>query len=115
LAKSRQLLGARGILTATIPAAVLERPDSIANLLERAGSLHQSLHSGLFQSLANALTKGFEDGESVVATFTAASDELNTLADLEQWVVALAAARIVEEPSKRQRSGSRGTTSYRKL
>lgn len=99
LAKSRQLLGARGILTATIPAAVLERPDSIANLLERASHIHQSLHSGLFQSLANALTKGVEDGESVVATFAAASDELNTLADPEEWVVALAAARIVEVPS----------------
>jgi hypothetical protein len=99
LARSKQLLGAKGIATATIPAAVLESPDSIADLLERANRLHQGLHSGIFQSLASALTKGIEDGESVVATFTAASDELNTVADSEEWVVALAAAKIVETPS----------------
>jgi hypothetical protein len=99
LARSRQLLGARGIDTATIPAVVLEKPDSIADLLQRVDSLHEGLHAGALESVARALTKGIEDGESVVATFTAASDELNTLADSEGWVVALAAARMVETPS----------------
>ena len=99
LARARQLLGAKGIDTATIPAAVLERPDSIADLLQRVDSLHEGLHAGALQSVGRALTKGIEDGENVVATFTAASDELDTLADSEEWVVALAAARIVEASS----------------
>lgn len=99
LARSRQLLGAKGIATATIPAAVLERPDSVADLLRRADNLHQGLHAGAFQSVARALTKGIEDGESVIATFTTASDELKTLADSEDWIVDLAATKIVEAPT----------------
>ena len=99
LARSRQLLGAKGIDTATIPAAVLEGPDSIADLLQRTNSLHQGLHAGAFQSVARALTKGIEDGESVLATFTTASDELNTLAESEDWIVDLAATKIVEAPT----------------
>jgi hypothetical protein len=99
LAKSKQLLGAKAIATATIPADVLEKTDSIDALLQLVGGLHGALHAGAFESVGRALTKSIEDGESVVATFTAASDELKTLGGSEAWVVALAAARITETPS----------------
>jgi len=100
LARSRQLLEAKGIATETIPAAVLEKPDSIAYLLQRVDRLHEGLHAGAFESVARALTKGIDDAESVVTTFIGASNGLNTLEGSEGWVVALAAARIVEAPSK---------------
>jgi hypothetical protein len=99
LARSRQLLSAKGIATAPIPAAVLERPDSIADLLRRVDSLHEGLRAGVFESVARALTKSIEDGESVVATFTSASAALNLIPDSEAWVVALSAARVIEAPS----------------
>src|SRR5437016_4992055 len=67
LARSKQLLGAKGITTATISAAVLEKPDSIADLLQRVDRLHGELQAGAFESIARALTKSIEDGESVVA------------------------------------------------
>jgi hypothetical protein len=99
LARSKQLLEAREIATATIPADVLERPDSIADVLQGVDCLHEGLHAAAIESIARALTKGIEDAESVIGTFTTASEELNTLADSQKWVVALAAARVAEAPS----------------
>ena len=99
VARSKRLLETKGIATAAIPAVVLDRPESIDELLQRVDSLHEGLHAVAFDSLGRALTKGIEDAGSVIATFTAASRELNTLAGFEKWVIALAAETSAQTPS----------------
>jgi hypothetical protein len=98
LARSKRLLEARGIGAATIPAAVLDRSDAIAGLLQRVDRLHEGLHGAAFESVGRALTKSIEDAAGVVTVFTAASRELRVLANSQEWVVALAAARMAETP-----------------
>lgn len=100
LAKSKQLLEARGIATATISAAVLEKPDLLTSLLQRLDRLHEDLRQGAFESLARALTKGIEDGETVVTMFETASNKVNALADSAEWLLTLVAAKLVEAPNK---------------
>jgi hypothetical protein len=98
LARSKRLLESKGLATAAIPAAVLDRPESIAGLLQGADRLHEGLQAAALESVGRALTKSIEDAASVIAVFTAASRELKVLTNSEKWVVALAAAKSAEAP-----------------
>jgi len=99
LARSKTLLDAKGIGTASIPATVLDTPEVIEGLLQRIDNCQEDLRATAFESVARALTKGTQDAETVVTTFEAASSELATLTDSPKWVIALAAARTAESPS----------------
>src|SRR5262249_61236871 len=99
LARSKRRLEAKGIGAAAIPAAVLDRPDAIAGLLQRVERLHEGLHAAALESIGRALTKSIEDAASVVAVFTAASRGLRGLANSQGWVVALAARKVAEAPA----------------
>jgi hypothetical protein len=105
LARSKQLLESKGIGTATIAAAVLDKPESIAELLQGVASLHEGLHTAAFEAVGRALTKSIEDAEAVIEEFTGASREIDTLAGGETWIAGLAAARVAERPGGAQAVG----------
>lgn len=73
IAESNKLLKKKGIEAASIPADVLDSPDDVKRLIASVESMPVEFRSAALQALAAALTKGLEDGETVLSPFTTAA------------------------------------------
>jgi hypothetical protein len=101
VAKSKQLLAAEGISAAAISAAVLKDPDSLADIIQRVKTFPEMLQTAILDSLAGALTKGFDDAEEVVRIFAGASQAMKGLArvpDNCSWLSPMVAGEIAKNP-----------------
>lgn len=99
--RSKRLLEAQGIETASIPAAVLNEADTIAKLLEQLTSFPEEIRPLALLALGRALTKDLADAEAVAEQFLAAAGVLTELKDEvgdHLWVFNLAAAAIAQQP-----------------
>lgn len=100
VAKSRQLLEEKGISAAPISKDVLEQTEAIEDVLASVEKLPIEFQTAARRSIAMALTKGFEDAETVVETFSTAATKLNDLHDTREnheWVYSLTACEIVDD------------------
>jgi hypothetical protein len=101
LARSKQLLEARGIETASIPAAVLESPEIITELLDRIDAFPIDIRPAAIVALGRALTKDFGDGKAVTDQFAdaaAAIGDLEAEAREHPWIYKLAAELVANSP-----------------
>jgi hypothetical protein len=103
LARSKQLLEARGMDTASIPAAVLESPEIIEELLGRIDTFPIEIQPAAITALGRALTKDFGDAKAVTDQF---SDATAAIGDLEAegvdhpWIYKLAVALVADSPGE---------------
>lgn len=81
IAASKEFLESKGIATASIPSTVLENPDAITRIIEIVESCPCEFHEPAFVAVGSALTKGFEDADTVVGAFRVAAEELSELDD----------------------------------
>jgi hypothetical protein len=101
LARSKQLLEAHGIDTASIPAVVLESFDAIASLLQKIDDFPIALQSASLSAVGRALTKDIADAASVVEQFCEAVDAIGGLegqAVEYRWVYELAVKSVADNP-----------------
>lgn len=100
LARSRQLLESHDIDTAAIPSSILDHPESIATLVDKVEVFPESLRLAAFASIGRALTKSFDDADSVLQTFSAANEALGSIPNIDsrRWIYDLAMNEISEDP-----------------
>lgn len=101
LARSKRLLEVRGIDAASIPAAVLEHSESIAELLEKIDAFPAELGRAAIPALGRALTKDLDDATMVLEQFSAAADAIGELegdAADQPWIYNVALATVADTP-----------------
>ena len=101
LARSKQLLEAHGIDTASIPAGVLESFDAIASLLQTVDDFPVAIQAASLSAVGRALTKDIADATSVVEQFCEAVDEIRRLEGQAvdyPWVYELAVKSVADDP-----------------